>query len=111
MKWMMTMLLFLGAVGCSAGITEEQVRQDFLRIIGAQHQYLAVQNSERVAFGDGWDDGVEVSVYFDAKCKLSTPSFRARDACRNGQMQMLLSYQRNTNGKWIVLSSEVVPSH
>lgn len=109
MKWLPLMLLFLGIAGCSTGIAEQQVKQDFLRIVHDQHQHLGVRNLQKVTFGDGWDDGVEARVYFDAMCKPSTSPSSTKSACSEGKTQMHLSYQRNADGKWAVLSSKIVP--
>jgi hypothetical protein len=107
MKWFSVAILFL-LIGCSSEVTDQQVINDSMEILSERYEFLEIRNLDNVAFGDGWDDGVEVSVSFDAKCKSLLPPSDITGGCRSGRMRMHLSYQKNADGKWSVLSSELV---
>jgi hypothetical protein len=61
---------------CSTGITEQRIEQDFRRVISVDYKNIDVKKIQRVAIGDGWDDGFEVRVYFEGSCKpeMAAPS-------------------------------------
>lgn len=109
MKNLMPLFLVLLA-GCHNDLPEERVEKDFREIVGARYPEIRVVNVERVAFGDGWDDGVELKVLFKGACgKGVTPTDSNEGACsiEEKSMQMEISYQRDQAGDWQVLANSI----
>ena len=101
-----TALLVLLA-GCAPRLTEQQVEGDFRRLMAAEYKALKLQQVRDVAFGDGWDDGVELVVYFDVTCAVRGAAVEGIGQCADGPMRMEMSYQWSQQGNWRVLSSEL----
>lgn len=91
-------------IGCSSGLTEQRVEQDFRSLIAAEYKTISIEEVQRIDFGDGWDDGAETRIYFKASCMAPATATE----CKKGPMQMQMSYQKNSAGHWEVLSAEVL---
>ncbi|WP_157499167.1 hypothetical protein [Lysobacter sp. Root604] len=108
MRIFILMILIAPAVGCSSGLTEKRVEQDFRGLIKANYKVITIEKVHRVSFGDGWDDGAEVRVYFVAKCETGGAADAQGAECWDGEMHMQMSYQKNSSGSWELLSSRVL---
>jgi len=104
MKKLLLMALIALLIGCSSGLTEQRVEQDFRSLIAAEYKTISIEEVQRIDFGDGWDDGAETMIYFKAGCRVRA----AATECERGAMQMQMSYQKNSAGNWEVLSARVL---
>lgn len=93
--------------GCAPRLTDEQVEQDFRRLMEAEYKALKLQKVHRVAFGDGWGDGAEFTVHFDGKCTVRGADAAGIGPCTEGPMRMAMSYQLSPQGDWVVFSSRI----
>jgi hypothetical protein len=105
-----SLILLFGLAGCHSDLSESRVERDFREVVKSKYPAVKVESVERVAFGDGWDDGVEVKLYFKGVCDRAVVS-RISDQfiCTSDTqpMQMEISYQRDSGGSWQVLATTI----
>lgn len=96
--------------GCHSDLSESRVEKDFHVIVESKYPEIKVLAVKRVAFGDGWDDGVEVKLFFDGSCdkSIALQTF-GRSICtgETAPMVMEISYQRDGGGSWQVLATAI----
>jgi hypothetical protein len=108
MRNALLVLSCIAVAACSSAVTEQRVEQDFRRVLLADYKNIDLKKVQRVAFGDGWDDGVEVRVYFEGSCKPATTAASVKRECPKGPMHMQMSYQKRSGGEWEILATRIV---
>lgn len=105
------LLIFLPILAaCHNDLSEGRVKEDFHRVVESKYPGVSILGVERIDFGDGWDDGVEVKVLFEGECdKSAARLYPGQEICSGKPVALLteMSYQRGRGGDWQVLAAKI----
>jgi hypothetical protein len=86
-------VIFGTLAGCNAGPSDDQIKHDFTRLRASSAEEWTIRIQE-IARGDGWGDGMEGVVRYDA-CKRAANN---RMAC--ARRSESFGYAKRKDGSW-----------